>query len=109
MSAYEKWLEERGRESATPAWDWHGGGTRRGGRLAERGTRLIARLVDAVLGLFAALPGAVCLLIAFRMTAGSGDKSEAPAAASLLLLAGLALLVLGIFGLEIYQIILLAR
>src|SRR5437899_2446501 len=115
VSAYEKWLEDRGQASASH-WDSSGGGFRSGRRLAQRGSRLAAILVDGAAGLAVTLPGLACVIAAFVIAIANDpgttkereppplagmQKQEPLATATVLLLVGWALLIAGVLPLAI--------
>jgi uncharacterized RDD family membrane protein YckC len=66
-------------------------------------------LVDGAAALGVMLPAAACLVAAIIVVAGSGKDQGPPPLFTVLLLASLALFVLGLAALEIYQIVLLAQ
>jgi uncharacterized RDD family membrane protein YckC len=109
VSAYEKWLEERGSEVASrPAWSAMSGGFSERGRLAEPMTRLVAQIVDLVAGLGAVLPGIACLIAGIIVAAGA-PSDQPPPAAGILFLAGVGLIAVGGLAIGIYQIVLLSQ
>jgi uncharacterized RDD family membrane protein YckC len=79
-----------------------GGRFLRNSPLADRSSRLLAALVDAVLVMLSILPGGILTLLALRDRRSSWFTDP-------LLMAGCVLLVLGGLGLEVYQWLLLTR
>jgi uncharacterized RDD family membrane protein YckC len=70
--------------------------------LAGRGTRLLAQLLDGLLGLLCMLPGIVLMLVGIALT-------EPGEGVSILLPVALGLVGIGILGLLVYQLRLLGR
>jgi uncharacterized RDD family membrane protein YckC len=108
-SAYEKWLEERGRSAGSSDRVVSYRGPRSGQGLAERGTRLVAQLIDGAAYLVAILPGGVCWIVGNVMVAGAADQTSPPPGGLVLLLVGLALFLFGALIFAVDQIVLLAR
>jgi len=101
-SAYEAWLDDVGtRTAAAVTYPKEFGGR----RLASRGDRLRAALIDFVIGLAAATPGFLCMLVGVGLLLGGQYKDLGVG----LFLGGYAVALVGRVVLEIYQIVLLSR